>query len=155
MQIGGGEIHDFLDTRPGIEHDGEERVIAPTLGGAAVDRGQHGLDLVVLQVLHRARAAPLEGDGEDALTLIQSVGTSTRKIGEEGVNGREANIARGRAVPAFVLQMLKESHDLLGIEVVDVQLNDGTGSAGGDEPEPEHEAVPIDERRLLLPVGDN
>jgi hypothetical protein len=143
LEIADSQIDDLLDPRAGVEHGGEQRVIALALDGTAIDRSEHCQDLLVLQVLNRPRAGALEWNGEDSLTLLQAIGTSPCKKGEEGVDGCEADVPRGRAVTADVLQMLEKGHDLLGIEVVDVQLNDGAGAAGGHETQEEYQAVPI------------
>jgi hypothetical protein len=44
-QVGDAQGDDFLDPRAGVEHGGEERVIAAAVDGGAVDGAEDGLDL--------------------------------------------------------------------------------------------------------------
>ena len=73
-QVGGAQGDDFLDPRAGVEHGGEERVVAAAVDGAAVHGAEDGLDLPVLEVLDGTAAGPLERDGEDALTVHEPRG---------------------------------------------------------------------------------
>ena len=124
-QVGDAHDDDFLDPRAGIEHGGEERVVAAAVDCAAIDGAQDGFDLLVLEVLHGAAAGALERDGEDALTVCESCGVLQGAVPEERVNRGEAHVAGGDAVVPVELQVLKKREDRLGAEVVQVQLDDG------------------------------
>jgi hypothetical protein len=142
-QVGDAQGDDFPDPRAGVEHGGEERVVAAAVGGAAIDGAEDGFDFLMLEVLHGAAAGPLEGDGEDALTVCESCGVLHCAVPEERVDRGEAHVAGSDAVVPVELQVLKEREDRLGAEVVQVQLDDGPLQPGCDEAQQEHEAVPI------------
>lgn len=110
-----------LDPSPGVEHGDEERVIPPPIRGAAIGGIEHRLDLRVFEVLHRRRASPLEGDTQDALTLLQSLGMPAREVAEEGVNRGESDVPRGGGVLPSVLQILEESDHVLCSDVFEVE----------------------------------
>ena len=142
-QVDHAEGDDFLDPPAGVEHGGKERVVAAAVGGAAVDDAEDGLDLLVLEVLHGAAVGPLERDGEDALAVCESCGILQGAVPEERVDRGKAHIAGGDAVVPVELQVLEKREDRLGTEVVQVQLDDGPLRLGCDEPQQEHQAVPI------------
>jgi hypothetical protein len=77
--------HHFLDSYAGIEHRREERIVATSIGGGPVDRREHRLDLVELQVLDGTRARALEWNGQHALAQLKSAGMLRRAVPKEGV----------------------------------------------------------------------
>ena len=140
--VGDAQGDDFLDPRPGVEHGGEERVVAAAVDGVAIDGAEDNLDLFMLEVLHGAAAGPLERDGEDALTVREPCGVLHGAV-PECMDRGEAHVAGGGAVVPVELQVLKEREDRLGAEVVSVELDDGPLRLGRDEAQQEHEAVSI------------
>ena len=60
-QVGDAQDDDFLDPR-GVEHGGEQRIVAAAVDGAAIDEAEDGFDLLVLEVLHGA-AGPVRLNG--------------------------------------------------------------------------------------------
>ena len=113
-QVGDAQDDDFLDPGAGVEHGGEERIVAAAVDGTAIDNAQDGFDLLVLEVLHGAAAGPLERDGEDALTVREPCGVLHGAVPEERVDRGEAHIAGGDAVVPVELQVLKEREDRAG-----------------------------------------
>ena len=64
-QVGDAQGDDFPDPRAGVEHGGEQRIVAAPVDGVAIDDAKDGFDLLVLEVLHEAAAGTLEWDGKD------------------------------------------------------------------------------------------
>ena len=60
-QVGDAQGDDFLDPRAGVEHGGEECVVAAAVYGATIDGAEDGFDLFMLEVLHGRLLARLKG----------------------------------------------------------------------------------------------
>ena len=66
--VADAKVEDLLHTRAGVEHQREQRVVAPAEPGRAVDAAQQRVHLAAFEVLDRGlpRAA-LERRADDAL----------------------------------------------------------------------------------------
>jgi len=54
------EAHDFLNSRTGIEHCCEERVIATTVNSVPINCGEHSVNLVKFEILDGTGSRALE-----------------------------------------------------------------------------------------------
>jgi hypothetical protein len=143
LDVAWAQVKDFLDARAGVEHGGEEGVVAASVEGGTVHGPEDCLDFVVLEILHRAGARPLEGHGEDPLALLKSIGVAGGDVAEERVDGGETDVAGPRAILAFGLQMVEEVQDLAWAEMIDVDLRHPASAAGSNEAEEEDQAVAV------------
>ena len=66
-KVAGHDIDNFLNASTGVEHQGEQDVVATSQGGAAINLGQDGLEFVELEVFDDACRTMLEGDCQDLL----------------------------------------------------------------------------------------
>src|SRR3990172_5975473 len=137
-----------MDPGAGVEHGGQNGIIAAAVRGGPIDCRQNRLDLVVLHILHLPGAGSFKGYAENPLSKLQSVGDPARKIAEECMDGREAHVAGGGAVAALLLQMQKKGEDLLSSDVVDVQLGHRPPSSCGDKAEAQRQAVAVTADRM-------
>ena len=99
LQIGGPQIEDLLDAGARIEHGGHEGVIAPAGAGRAIDAGQHGGDLLGLEVGDGPRPRAVEGDAEEALGLVELRRVLRGQEAGQGVEGGQPDVAGGRGYP--------------------------------------------------------
>lgn len=143
LDIRGADVEDFLDASAGIKHRGEQCVITAPVARGAIDRQQGGLDLVVLEVFDDARGAALEGDREDALTLLEMLGMDARDKPEEGVNGGQSDIPGRGPVAAGLLTVVQKGHDDVGRQGIEIQLGNRSTGMCRPEPQQEREAVSI------------
>jgi hypothetical protein len=118
LRIRGTQVEDLLDAGAGIEHRGEQRVVAATVTRGAIDGQQGALDFGVLEVLDHARGAArrgaaLERDREDVLTLLEMLGMDASDKPEKGVNGRQPDIpSRGPVAPCQLTVVQKGDDDV-------------------------------------------
>ena len=61
----------------------------------------------------------LAGDGEHTLDLCGMGGCFESRISKEGVNRREAQITTANAYALALLQLIQESHDQGGIDLLE------------------------------------
>jgi len=145
LEVPRPEVEELLYAGTGIEHHDEKGVVPASRGTRAVDGVEHGADLVVGEVLDDARASPLEGHGEETLADFEVLGVLRGDEAGEGVDGREAGVARHGAVAAGGLKVIEERDHAAGIDVADVEIDDVPSPAGREEPEQQREGVAVTE----------
>ena len=103
-QITYAQVEHFLYTRPSVEHQGEERVIAMTVWTRPVDAAQQGIDLIGFQIFNGGDlSAALELDRNNRLKSVQAFGLLVNQKARKDMDGSQTGIARGDAVVAFAL----------------------------------------------------
>ena len=143
LQVTGPQVEDLLDAGAGVEHRDQQGVIAAAGAGGAIHAGQHGGDLLVLQVRDGPRPGAFEGDPEHPLGLIQMRGLLGGQEAGEGMDGGQPDVAGGRAHLALLLEVLEERHDVLHGEIGDVEGGDRPARGAGEEAEEQDRAVAI------------
>src|SRR5207249_493955 len=100
--IAAPQVQYLLDPSTRIEHQCEQRIIAPPPRGRAIDTVQHGLDLAALEIFDRCLLrAVLERQSDDALKRTELLGVVSRHETREHVNGAEPRVTRRDAVFAL------------------------------------------------------
>ena len=95
-------IQHLLHPRPGVEHQREQCVVAPTRNRRSIDAVQEPFDLGALEILdRRLLRAALERQADNALKRPQLLGMVRRHEPREHVNGAKPGVARRDAVLAF------------------------------------------------------
>ena len=90
-----------------------------------------------------ARGAALEGDREDALTLLEMLGMDAGDKPEEGVNGGQSDIPGRGPVAPCLLTVVQKGDDDVGRQGIEIQLGHRPPGVCGGEPQQEGEAVSI------------
>jgi hypothetical protein len=118
-------------------------VIATAVGSRAVGSIEEGTDLVGFEILDNARTRPLGRHGEDALAELEVLGVTRGGVAREGVDGGATGVARRCAVVSVGFEVVEEREDVINADVVEVESDDRTLAARGDESEKEHERVAV------------
>ena len=92
----------------------------------SLDRARNGLRVV------------LQPEG-----LVEVQGLLSGQKASEAVNGRQADVSRGRGPAPLLLQVLQKCHDVLDREIGHVERDDRSARGAGEEPEEEGHAVAI------------
>jgi hypothetical protein len=154
LQVTGPQIEDLLHAGAGVEHRRQQGVIAAASAGRAIDTGQHGGDLLVLEVGDGPRPRALEGDREDALSLVEIGRLLGGQKASEGVDRGQPDIPGGREYLALLLEVLQERHDVLHREIGDVERDDRAARGAGKEAEEQGRAVAIAADRVRTGSAD-
>lgn len=121
----------------------QQEVVAAAERGGAVGRGQQRLGLLAGQEADDRGVLPGDRDGQDPLDVQGVFGAAQRRVLVEGVDRGQARVAGGQCVAALVFQVVEESGDEVGVELLDVQSG-GAGaelSLGVGQEQPEGVAV--------------
>src|SRR5438876_8396368 len=78
---------DVCSSDLGIEHGGEQRVIATSVGRGSIHASEHRLNLIVFEVLNGAGTGALERDGQHTLAMLDPRGVCGSAVSEKSVNG--------------------------------------------------------------------
>ena len=97
----------------------------------------------MLEILDGPRPGPLEGDAQDALGVLQPVGMLRGEKAEEGVEGRQPDVARAHGAVAGRFEVREKGNDHVGGEIVDIEDGDVPARVGGDEPEQQRETIAV------------
>ncbi len=89
----------------------------------------------MLQIPNCALASALEGDGDNLPAVFKPVRMTRRHVTEESVDGREPDIASGRAVVTLLLQVSQKRENLLRVEILEVQKRDAALLLVCDKPQ--------------------
>src|SRR5256884_8461419 len=93
LQVANTECDDFLHSGAGIEHGGEQRVIATSVGRGSIHASEHRLNLIVFEVLNGAGTGALERDGQHTLAMLDPQGGCGSAGSEKSVNGCQPDIS--------------------------------------------------------------
>jgi hypothetical protein len=138
-----GQAGELGDSQAGLDGEGEHGVVAPAGPVRLVAGGQERVSLVRGEVGDAGAVAALAGDGQDPLDQRAVPGMAQRRIGEEGMDGRETGVAGPGAVAPFVLEVLQERGDHRGIEIGDAERAGGFAGAPGGEAGEQPERVAV------------
>jgi hypothetical protein len=122
LQVADTECNDFLHPGAGIEHGGEQRVIATSIDHGSIHAGEHRLNLIVFEVVNGAGTGALERDGKHTLAMLDPRWVRGSAVSEKSVNGCQPDISGRDEIMSISLQMLKECQHLWGVEITQVQL---------------------------------
>ena len=119
VDVGDGEPDDLADAQPGLDRQGEHRMVAAAGAGVLVAGAQ--------QCIGFAGVKPGEGvavhsrcrDRQDALDHFGMLVVAQRGVTEQGVNRGQAGVAGAHAVAANFLQIVEEPGDGVGIKIAD------------------------------------
>lgn len=129
--IGCLERDDFLHARSGVEHQRQQQVISAPRCAGLVNELQSGAQLVSFEIFDDAVGASLEGDAQDALSLLDVLGVLAAQILKEAVNSGQAHVASGRGVMPSVFEAVEEGGDIGDAQSAQRQLADAAAFAGG------------------------
>lgn len=83
VEIPAGELAQFADAQPGLDHEHEHGLIASAEPGVGVWGGEEGVDLVGLEVIEISLRVPFGWDREDELDRPGVLGVSERREPEQ------------------------------------------------------------------------
>jgi hypothetical protein len=121
LEITGSEVEDFLDSAPRVEHRAYEGIVAPPFRSAPINRGQNGLDFLLLEILYGPRASALERDRENALALFEALWDSAGEVSEEGMKGCQADVTGDGLVSAVLLEVIEEGKHQIWLDIIKVE----------------------------------
>ena len=121
MDIDWGDSDCLGDPRSGSGQKEEERMVAPALDGCAIWRGNDRVEIFRRKIADKALCGPLALDTKHAARKSHCSRISKCNMLEEGVDSREADLARTNAVLAFLLKMVKKRKYDVTVEVLDRQ----------------------------------
>ena len=121
---GGGDVLDgqrgqFGEAQSCLDCGEEEGVVSAPVPGRAVWHGQEGVGLGSGQVGHDCPVVSALWDRQDLARGMGAVGDEWQCVAVEGVDRGQARVAGGGAVVTFVVEVVEESADGDGVEVVD------------------------------------
>jgi hypothetical protein len=132
-----------LDPSAGVKHGSEERVVTPSQGSCPIYDLEDRLEFLEFQVFYRLGPSSLERYAKKSLTLFEVIRESTCEVAKESVDGCKSDVAGCGTVAAYIFQMLKKGHDLIGIKIVNVQHNHLAPTVCCHKTEQEREAVAV------------
>jgi len=100
--------HHFLHPGPRVEHGREQRIIASAIGRAPIHTPKDRFNFSVVEILDRTRAAPLEGDRQHTLTMLNEGRFGGRAVTEERVDRRQPDVPCRHEIVPRTLQILEE-----------------------------------------------
>jgi hypothetical protein len=109
---------------------------------------EQSLDLCPVEVVDQRLVGLLGRDRSDAKGLIQAGRNTILDVAEEGPDRGEPAIAGPNTAAATVLDMVKEGHDHVGAEILDLEIGRPTLQPIGSELDQEDEAVGIGLHRV-------
>jgi hypothetical protein len=92
------ESRDLTIAEPCLHCDGQQGAIPPSDPGAEIGSSHQGRALILGEELDGVAFIALRGHGQDSLTLKPEARFTDGDVTEEGVQGREAVVARPRGV---------------------------------------------------------
>jgi hypothetical protein len=95
--------------------------VADAITRGGIGSVENGLQLVSQKIGDEASSRFLERDRQDAADMFQGCRLPVFEEVEEGLDGRQSDIARHRRVFALVLKILHESADEAGVELLQRQ----------------------------------
>src|SRR5262245_28248199 len=96
---------------------------------------------------------PPDWNGQDPLAAGDPLRCLDLKVPEEGVQGGEAMVDRGLPITAFLLQVVQEAHDQIGVDVVEAQSFRSYLALVAAVFEEEGECVPIGLHRVRARIS--
>ena len=122
MQVTHAERDNLLNPCTGVEHGGEQGIVATPRGRGPLNRGEHRLDFGEFEILDGSRARTFERNGQNALALLKSVRMLRRTVPEEGVNRCQPHVASGGKIVPLDLKVVQEVEHVLRTEILEIQL---------------------------------
>jgi hypothetical protein len=143
LDVLAGKPAQLGDAHPGLDGDGEQRVVAAACPAVPVGGGEEGVGLGAVQEGHDGRVEAPGRDGEHPCDEGGVLGMAQGREPEQRVNRRQPRVAALGAVAAFVFEVVQERADGGSVEIAESQLRRGLPAAvlGECEQEPEPIAV--------------
>ncbi len=116
------EAGELCDAQPGLDRDGQQRVIATTDPPGAVRCCQERVDFLGGEVGDDRPVVALGRDGEHAGDQVGVLWVAQRGVPEHRVDRGEARVAGAGTVAAVALEVIKKRLDQCGVEILDLQL---------------------------------
>jgi len=154
MKIDGPQVEEFLHARAGVEEREKEGMVTATLASPGVCGRKHRAELLALQVLDYTNARALERHREDTLARGQVLRSVRRGVAGECMEGGEADVAGRRAVSAAFLEVFEERNDGAGVEVVEVEFDDGPVPLLSKKAKEERNRIAVAEHRVATQTAD-
>jgi hypothetical protein len=132
-----------LNASSGIEHGGQQCIVAGTLSGGPVDGLEYRVDLLVLQIIDHSLPGTFEWDAEDPLRQFQVLGVPGGDEVKERMYRGKPDVARRHAVLPFLFQVGEKGQDAWGIDIDEIELSDSLFAFGGKKAEQQDDAVPV------------
>lgn len=100
-------------------------------------------------------APRFEGNGDDRLPELEALRVASRKKLRQGVDSRQASVARCDAVAAVSLEVLEKALNPLDTQIGEFERLDPSRSILGGEPKQEHDRIAIAANSVLThaPLG--
>lgn len=100
--VSAAQVNDLGHAQAGLDREEQQCTIASADPGRGIRRSEHGVDFGAGEIRNRPPLMPLDRDGQNLTTAIEMGRLADRHVATEGVDGREADIARARRVPAVL-----------------------------------------------------
>jgi hypothetical protein len=145
----------FRHTQTGLDVDSQQGVITTANPRRPIRRSQHRRDLRFIEEGNRSALMALAGHCEDLLAQQRMRRFRHGDISKKRVNGGQARVPGPTAVAALLLQMLEESPDERGLEIVRLHGRRSLAELVGRKSEEQSKriAIPGDRMGAGLPLS--
>ena len=143
IDVASAQIDDLLHARSRVVEEENQRPVPRGVSPGGRELREQGGDLVALQETCLGGCGALRWDRGNPLGNREHLGVPNREVLEEGVEQRQALIARPRVVVADLLEVANEAEHALEREVGERQLRYPAPRVLGDEPEEQPDTVAV------------
>lgn len=119
--VAAGESDQLGDTQARLQHQHEDRAVAPPVPCREIRSRNDGFDLVAVEIVNRPFLVPLCRHGEHALAVMEQLRRVDSDILEERANCREASVAAACPVTPRLLKIGEEVGDEICVDIGDLQ----------------------------------
>src|SRR6516162_2630416 len=116
------ETRELREPQPGLNRQGQKRVIAPAKPCALIGSGEHGLDLLVREKGHHRPGLTLVRDGEHALNVRRESRLLERRVVEERADRGQPRVAGTGTTASLLFETGEEAPDQVRVQVRQVEL---------------------------------
>ena len=143
LQIPRPQVNDLLHARSCVEHGRQQGVVATAIPTCSADSRKNRFDFITFKVFDDALASAFEGNAQNALNPVELFWVIGSHVAEKGVDSGQTDISGRHAVFADLLQMGKESNNMVRFNVPKIQVVNVALSLRSQETKKEHQAVTI------------
>jgi len=154
VQVPAPEGQGLTDSGTRVVEEEEKSEVACTAGGRRIRLGDQSTGLLWFQIGRSADLRTLGGDREDPAVLLSSRQVMAEKVRHEATDGGEPAVARGRTVPTCRFDVIQESQDHLGSDVVQMKFGDGPTQVLSREQKEEAKRVAVGTHGVIAGAAD-